>query len=256
MNGFRAFLKKEILEYVRTSKFFILLGVFILLGIMSPLFAKLMPQLLSSLVDESMASILSPSEPTALDCYIQFFKNITQLGLIALVLLCSTTLTNELSKGTLIPFLTKGLQRSSVLFSKFLASSILWTLCYGVSFLITWLYTKLLFPDLLLPHLALSVASVWVFGILLIAIVLFASSFLSASYSVLLVCVVFIAVLFMINIVPAVHDVNPILLISDNVVMLTATYETEPIWISMGVSLCIILLSLWVGCCLFQKRRV
>lgn len=69
---------------------------------MSPLAAKLLPQILAS----EGISITLP-DPSAIDSWSQFFKNISQMGLIVTVILFSGVLGTELSKGTLINMLTK-----------------------------------------------------------------------------------------------------------------------------------------------------
>lgn len=49
------------------------------------------------------------------------------MGLIVLVLLFSGTLTTELSKGTLINVLTKGLTRYAVILAKYTVALVLWS---------------------------------------------------------------------------------------------------------------------------------
>lgn len=100
MRGYVAFTKKEVLENVRIFKMLILFFIFFIFGMMSPLMAKLMPEILSQMPIEGVTIILS--EPTASDSYMQFFKNITQMGMIILILVFSGTLTQELNRGTLI----------------------------------------------------------------------------------------------------------------------------------------------------------
>ena len=79
MNGYLAFMKKEWMEQIRTFKLFILFVVFFIFGMLSPLTAKLMPELLSQIPIEGMTIILP--EPSAIDSYTQFFKNCSQMGL-------------------------------------------------------------------------------------------------------------------------------------------------------------------------------
>lgn len=116
MRGYLAFVKKELLEQVRTYKLLILFLVFFIFGMLSPLMAKLMPEILSQMPMDGIT--ITIPDPTAIDSYSQFFKNLTQMGLIVLVLLFSGTLTTELSKGTLINVLTKGLTRYAVILAK------------------------------------------------------------------------------------------------------------------------------------------
>jgi ABC-2 type transport system permease protein len=108
MKNYVAILEKELLESVRSYKLFIMLIVFFIFGIMSPLTAKLLPELLSSMVPEGITITLT--EPAAIDSWMQFFKNVSQMGLIVMLLVFSGIIGVELSRGTLINMLTKGLR--------------------------------------------------------------------------------------------------------------------------------------------------
>ena len=77
MMAFIAFTKKEWMESVRTYKFFILITVFLLFGFMNPIIAKVMPELLASVLPEGMFITLAP--PNAIDSWMQFFKNVSPL---------------------------------------------------------------------------------------------------------------------------------------------------------------------------------
>ena len=96
MKGYIAFLKKEWLEQLRTYRLFILIIVFFIFGMMNPLTAKLTPLLLENFAVEGMK--ITMPDPTAMDSYMQFFKNNTSMGLIALILVFSGILSSELSK--------------------------------------------------------------------------------------------------------------------------------------------------------------
>ena len=78
MRTFIAFTKKEFLEQFRTNKLLILTLVFIFIGILNPLTALLTPWLLE-MFSESMEGsgvIIGEIEVTALDSWMQFYKNI------------------------------------------------------------------------------------------------------------------------------------------------------------------------------------
>src|SRR5690606_15034203 len=96
MTGYLAFLKKEFFEYTKTFKLFIMLMVFAVFGITNPLTAKLLPEILGSLIPDSV--VITLPEPTAYDAWTQFFKNATQIGLLVMVILFSSVLSSELSK--------------------------------------------------------------------------------------------------------------------------------------------------------------
>ena len=83
-----AFTKKEMLEQLRTSKLVILGIVFLLFGVMNPAVAKLTPWLMEMLADtmEGSGLIITEVKVTALDSWVQFFKNLP-MALIIFILL-------------------------------------------------------------------------------------------------------------------------------------------------------------------------
>jgi len=145
VKGYFAFLKKEFFEYTKTYKLFIMLMIFIIFGITNPLIAKLMPEIVGSLVTDGV--VITLPEPTAYDAWAQFFKNATQMGLFVMVILFSGVLSSELSKGTLINLLTKGLSRTAVILSKYTCMVSVWTISISLCFGLTYGYTAYLFPQ-------------------------------------------------------------------------------------------------------------
>ena len=144
MRAYLAFTKKELTEYMRNFKLFLAIALFALLGIMNPLTAKFLPDLLGNFMPEGITILIA--EPTNLDSWIQFFKNGTQIGLFIIVILLSGMMAKEYEKGTLINMVTKGLPRRTILFSKFTGALLLWTVSYWVCFFITLGYTLYYFP--------------------------------------------------------------------------------------------------------------
>ena len=112
MRAFVAFLKKEILEDLRSGRLMILLGVFCALGVMNPAVAKLTPWLMELFAEELAEGgmILGEVTVNALTSWGQFFKNIST-ALIAFVFVYSSIFTKEYDSETLILILTKGLLR-------------------------------------------------------------------------------------------------------------------------------------------------
>lgn len=256
MRGYVAFLKKEYLESIRTHKVILLLAIFGLFGVMSPMFAKLTPELLKSMLGEQGLNALSIGEPTAVDAYAQFFKNITQMGFIALLLIFGGTLNNEINKGTLLPLLTKGLSRSSVLWSKFTMACVLWTIAYGMCFLITFTYANLLFPAMEISNLFLSIGCVWLFGMMLLAILILASTLSSSTFAPLLMTASVIAIFFLLMMVPNTQDFNPLKLVSDNTAMLSASYTSADVIPSICVCTVIMVTSMFLSNRIFRKKVI
>ena len=254
MRNYIAFAGKEIIEGIRTYKSIILLAVFLIFGIMNPLFAKLTPVIISSFAGEGIS--ISVPDPTAIDSWIQFFKNNSQLGFIVVVLLFSGVLASEVSRGTLINMLTKGLSRTTVILAKYSVMVLLWTLAYVLCLLVTLAYTVYLFPDNNASNLPFAVFALWLFGVLLISVLMLAASGLKSSYSCLLAVGAFVVVLMLIGIAPAVHDFNPMSLASDSVALMTEAIDPESLIPAVAVSVAGSIACLVGAILIFRKRQL
>ena len=219
MKSYLAFANKEFCEAIRTYKLLIMGAVFLLLGMMNPITAKITPQLLKSFMPDGM--LITIAEPTALDSWAQFFKNVPQMGLIVLVIVYSGIMANEFSRGTLINILTKGLSRSVVILAKFTMAVSLWTVNYALCFGVTYAYTAYFWKSDVVPNILFSVFCLWLFGILLLACIILGGVLFRSSYGCLLFTGGFVVALLLINIVPKVQEYNPITLSSSNMALLT-----------------------------------
>lgn len=257
MKGYGMFFKKELMENVRTHRLFVMFIIFLIFGFMSPLFAKITPMLLTSLSgNEEIISSLQIPEPTALDSYAQFFKNIGQMGMLAMLLIFSGMLSKEIQKGTLIPVLTRGLPRSSVILAKFTASSLIWTVCYLLSFGVVYVYTIFLFPSMNLYHLVFAVFAGWMFGIFLLSLFLWMSCAMKGSYGGMLGTMLVLAALLFLQMIPDIQKFNPMLLISDNVAMLQPGYPMGHAYMAMGISVVAMVIFMFFAITLFKRKQL
>lgn len=184
MNGYMAFVKKELTENIKNHRFFIMLTVFLTFGMMSAFLARFTPEILSALAaDMEMAS-----EPVALDAWKQFYKNISGVGFSAVIILYGSCLSGEYSKGTLVLMVTKGLSRKAVIFAKYTVAAVLMTISFWGSYAFTYGYTALLWPDTKLSNVALAACALWIVGflylsILMVGCVLFRQTFTSILFT-------------------------------------------------------------------------
>ena len=166
-----AFWKKEWLEQLRSGKLIILGILFVLFGIMNPAVAKLTPWLLETMAD-SLAQggmTITVGEVTAMDSWVQFFKNIP-MALIVFILMESSIFTKEYQTGTLLLSLTKGLARWKVLVAKALMLTLLWTLGYWLCFGITYGYNAYFWDNSIAQNLLFSAVCWWIFGLWVISL--------------------------------------------------------------------------------------
>ncbi len=254
MTGYLAFLKKELFEYTKTYKLFVMLMVFAVFGITNPLIAKLMPEILGSLITDGITITLP--EPTAYDAWTQFFKNATQMGLLVMVILFSNVLSSELSKGTLINLLTKGLSRTAVILSKYTCMALVWTTSIALCFGLTYGYTVYLFPKEETYDLLFSVFCLWLFGMFLLAALLFSATLTGTSYGCLLITGAVVVICMIMNIIPAVQRYNPISLVTDNMGLVMNSIEASSLYSTIVVACLFSLIFVSLSIAVFRKKQI
>jgi ABC-2 type transport system permease protein len=172
-------IKKEILESIRTGKLLILLAVLMLFGLSSPILAKYAPELLKIAMESSqdgMKMQITLPEPKTIDSYIQLFKNIGQIGYIALILLVMGAVSDEKARGTIVLVLTKNVTRVEFLISKFITQILIFTVCYVTAICGFILYTYILFNEVFVKNGILGLLFYWIGGVLLLSLTLLSST--------------------------------------------------------------------------------
>jgi len=255
MKAFIAFTKKEFTESLRTYRLIVLAAVFFLLGIISPLTAKMMPELLSG-VDLGGGLILTMPEAVAMDAWAQFFSNVGQMGMLALIITFCGITANELSRGTLINLLTKGMKRHTVVLSKLLSASTLWTGGYLLCLAVCYSYTAYYWPVGGLNDVFFAFFAPWLFGELLIALLIFGGILFGNFYGSLLTCGGVIIALNLLNILPQARQYNPIGLAGDTLNLLNAQKQAADFIPAMIICAAALLLLVAASIALFNKKRV
>ncbi len=216
MRQFNAFIKKEWMEQSRTNKLLILGIVSVVFGIMSPAVAKLTPVIFEamseSLSDQGISSI-QLGEVTAITSWQQFYKNISTL-MIVFVVMASGILTNEYQKGTLINIITKGMPRYKILISKLLVQVTLWTSSYFITFFTTYVYTVYYWDNSEVKHCFFAALLPYIFGLWLIALIFLASTISNNNISVLLFVGGAVALCYLLGIAPDLKEYLPTTLLS------------------------------------------
>lgn len=253
MRGMLAFVKKEMMESVRSYRLLIMLLLFVFLGILNVATAKYTPQLIGALMPEMSGFF---PEPSVTDAWVQFFKNTTQLGLIAVVILFSGILSRELSSGTLVLMLTKGLSRSAVIVAKYLVAVLLWGVSYWLSFGVTALYVSVYWPPADLPMLLLAVTGPFVFGCLLIGLLVLGGVLLKTTIGTLLFTAGGVVLMMVMGIIPALARFNPFTIVSASLDIASGALSTADftpaLWCTAGYSVLAVILSVLI----FNKRKI
>lgn len=217
MSAFTAFVKKESLEQQRSGKLTVLGILFVLFGIMDPAIAKLTPWLLETMAQDLAASGMTVTAVTvtAMDSWVQFYKNIP-MALIVFLCMEAGCFTKEYASGSLIPLLTKGLPRRTVVLGKALVLTVLFTAGYWVCCGITWGYNAWLWDDPVAQHLGFSAVCWWVFGLWTVSLTVLFSSFSSSSTWVLLGTGGTVGAAYILGLFPFAREYVPTLLMDGN----------------------------------------
>ena len=241
MKVFFAFCKKELVESVRTYRLLIMLITFVILGIMSPLVAKMLPDILKN-ADLGGMTLTIP-EPTAFDSWTQFYSNMGQMGMLIMIVVFGGITAQEFSKGTLVNILTKGVRRSTVVVSKYLVASVIWTLSYVVAFAVTYAYTVYYWGSEKLPHAVLAFSGPWVYGLLLLALLVLGGILFKSFYGSLSLAGGAVVLMTLVHLAPKLQKYNPISLAGDALGLLNK--QKVPADFTPALMVC---LALTLGC--------
>ena len=173
MTGGAAFLKKEFQEILSTYKIYVIPGILLFFGLLSPIFAKIAPDLFRSMAKGIEIKI---PPPTSLDAWGQFFKNLSQTGILAVIFTSIGLVVEEKNRGTACLLMTKPIPRWSFVVSKFAASAVLIAASTVLAYFACLYYTIVIFKDALFTQSILATILMLAYYLLILALTLFAST--------------------------------------------------------------------------------
>lgn len=251
MSNFFVFLKKEIIEGVRTGKFLLILITFTMLGLMNPFIAKLKP----FFYEQLMVTANLPStvvEVTGIDAWQQFYKNIP-IALIVLVFIFSNSISNEYSTSSLAVLKIKGLNLIDVVLCKYIIYFLSWSVGFWISFSITSFYTNYYWSTSELTNIFTSAGFWYLFGIFIISIEIFAQTFSkNSSFALLLILFILITV-YITGLFEFFNQRTPFFLLK-GLELLTGNLEISDMLIPSIITIGISLVSVALACLNFSFR--
>jgi ABC-2 type transport system permease protein len=169
MDGFGVFVRKEFREAVRSNRLLVVGVVFLILGIISPVTARYMPELLKALgTGQSGVQIIVPP-PTVADVVAQYLENVAGTGIFVAILLPMGMVAREKERGTAAFVLSKPVSRTAFLAAKAVILVMLLAIGVLVAAVATYVYTAILFQPLPLGEFiassALVLLSLLVYGL-------------------------------------------------------------------------------------------
>lgn len=146
MNGFRVLLRKELLETWRTRRLQVVAMLFLVVGIVSPLTARYLNEILTLTLGDQLPIPLP--DPSAIFALEQLQKNLGQLGTLAAIALAMGGVAGELDRGTAAMVLAQPVGRPAFLAAKLLAIAAVLGVATLLATAVAWIYTAILFEPL------------------------------------------------------------------------------------------------------------
>lgn len=253
MTSLMVFVDKEIKEQLRTYKTLIIITVLLLFGITSPILAKIMPELIGNM-DLSYEINMPPA--TYLDAFGQFFNNLTQMGVIVVILVFTGSVSGEKTKGTIILMLTKRLSRKSFILSKFISMIMLFTVGYLLSVVAFLFYTTTLFKEAQLENVMLSLFCLWLFMVIIIAITILTSTLSSNNYIATMAAFGGWFLLLMTAYIPKVKEVTPLVLATWNMSILDGIKDFKDLSSPIFSGILLIIVFIGITCWILKKQEI
>lgn len=246
-----ALIKKEILELIRTKRFLIVSLIFITLGVLSPYTAKLLPNILNEINNIAV----EVPEPTLFDSWYQFFKSISQLGLVVLVIFSINILLEEFKQSTLTIIIVRGGNIGNVILGKFVVYSLAWMVLLSLAGFVCFLLTSYLWSYDYMVEIILGIFNIFIFGIMLISILIIASVMFKNMGSVLGFMIFFLIFLFGVDMINDLSIFNPLKLITDNNLLILNEISFSDFYKPILVTTAIIISNIVLSIKIFKIRK-
>jgi ABC-2 type transport system permease protein len=147
MNGFRVLLAKEIRESWHTRRLPLVVLLFVVVGITSPLTARYLPEILRAAMGDQLTGLPIP-DPTTTAALEQLQKNLGQLGVLAAIALGMGAVAGELDRGTAALVLAQPASRAAFIAAKLVAMAAVLAVATALAVAVAWAYTAVLFEPL------------------------------------------------------------------------------------------------------------
>ena len=147
MTGTRILVRKELLESWRTYRLPVVGGLFLLVGLTSPLLARFLPEIVKAAAGDQLGGVQVPT-PVPADAVDQLWKNLAQFGAFAAIILAMGSVATERDRGTAAFILSKTVSRGAFLAAKAIAIGAVLAVAVVLAAVVAWIYTTVLFEPM------------------------------------------------------------------------------------------------------------
>lgn len=207
MSGFGILLRKELRESWRTRRLPVVAVLFVLVGIVSPLTARYLNELLAAALGDQLPVALPV--PTAVTALEQLQKNLGQLGAVAAIALAMGSVSGELDRGTAALVLAQPATRGAFLLAKLSGIAVVLGVCTALGFAVAWVYTAILFEPLSLTGTLVMAVLAWLALLAWAAITFLASAATGSTMAAAGLGFVGLVAISLVAVIPALDHVLP-----------------------------------------------
>lgn len=144
MTSFKAYIKKEIIEGLRSYRYLVLLLSMVIFAILDPLMLKLLPVLIGGQLPEGVIQLFKITQTFAVQNYIKDFSQIIN---IVIILTLMGLMVDERQNKTLVFPYSKGVSVTGMIIGKNIAYSVALPLCIFIGFCTNYYYSSILFSE-------------------------------------------------------------------------------------------------------------
>ncbi|RPI88437.1 MAG: hypothetical protein EHM41_01375 [Chloroflexi bacterium] len=252
---FRVLLRKELFEQIRTSRLFIVAVVLFITGLISPLLAKYTPVILRSIPDLPAGLAGAIPDPTVVDSVAQYIKNISQFGVLLVILFYMGVIAQEKERGTAAMMLVKPVNRTAVVLSKWLAGALVIVAGIAAAAVAGYGYTVYLFKPISIAGFLWLNFLICVFMLVYLSVAIAASAFARSQGTAALYAFGGLALLLILGSLPWISKVMPGALL-DWGAAISLGIIPEARWGALVVSILIIVFLLFSASSKFQKEEI
>jgi ABC-2 type transport system permease protein len=255
MDGFAIFLRKELRESLRTNRLLVVVAIFAVLGIISPVTAKYTPELLKSLGSGGSGVTIIVSTPTVKDAITQFIKNVAGTGIFVAILLPMGLVAREKERGTAAFVLTKPLTRPAFLTAKLVALGLTLTVGVAVGALATYWYTALLFAPISVPGFLAASLLVLLSLLVYASFTFLGSTLLNAQLPAVAIGLAGWIIVSILSVFPSIEKFTPAGLL-DPASQLALGLTPQHLWISIAASGATLVAMLLIAWLVFRRQEL
>lgn len=196
----------EVLRMVRTHRWTILAGVYLLFGVLGPVGARYLNELMSTFAGD--ITIIVP-DPRPVDGIAQFLSNVTQLGVLAVVIVAASALAID-ARSELAAFLrTRVTRPAALLLPRYAVVTITSMLALALGTAVAWGLTVPLLGELAVGPMLLGTLFGALYLAFAVAVVAAAGAWLGGLLPTVLASLLLLLVLPVLGVLPAIQPWLP-----------------------------------------------